>query len=259
MATPPMPSSEPNAIPVPSAEPQASISAVGRIVGMFFSPKPTFEDIVRKPTWILPFAIIVILSLGAVAALNQHFNWREYISQQMEKNPRTAQLSAEQKQQQIEGGAKYAPVFAYVSAVVFPLLGLLVISLILMGAYNLMAGAGVNFKASLAIVSHALIPAGIVSTLLFILVLFLKPVGMFDLENPVATNLASFLPEDSAKWLVALAKNIDLLEFWKLILLGIGFAAFNPKKLKGGKAFIIVVTLFLVYVTLRTGIAFIFS
>jgi len=251
------PTPEPQA--AASSEPQAAISPVGRVIGMFFSPKATFEDIVRKPSWILPAAIILILSLGAVGALNQHFNWREYMSQQLEKNPRTAQLPTEQKQQQIEVGSKYAPVIAYVSAVAFPILGLLVISLILMGAYNLMAGAGVNFTTSLAIVSHALLPASIVGTILFIIVLFLKPVGMFDLENPIASNLAAFLPEDSAKWLVTLGKNIDLFELWKLILLSIGFAAVNPKKLKGGKSFSIVISLFLIYVVVRVGIAFIFS
>jgi hypothetical protein len=252
----------PPSAPGPQAsapEPQASISPFGRVLGVFFSPKATFEDIVRKPSWILPASIILLLSLAGVAALNSHFNWREYMSQQMEKNPRTAQLSTEQKQQQIEGGAKIAPIAAYVSSLVLPVLGILVISLVLMAAYNLMAGAGVNFKTSLAIVTHSLVPAAIVGTFLFVLVLFLKPVGMFDLDNPVATNLAVFLPEDSAKWLMALAKNIDLIEFWKLLLLAIGFAAVNPRKLKGGKSFTIVVSVFLVYVVIRVCMAFVFS
>jgi hypothetical protein len=66
-------------------------------------------------------------------------------------------------------------------------------------------------------------------------------------------------PEDSAKWLMALGKNIDLLEFWKLILLGIGFGAVNPRKLKGAKPFIIAFGAFLVYIIVRVGLAFIFS
>jgi hypothetical protein len=256
MATmpPPAPGSQASA---PAA--QASISPFGRVVGMFFSPKATFEDIVRKPSWILPSAIILFFSLAGVTALNQHFNWREYMTQQMEKNSRSAQLSPEQKEKQIEGGVKYAPIAATVSALVFPILGILVISLLLMASYNLMAGAGVNFKTSLAIVAHSLVPAAVVGTFVFVLVLFLKPVGMFDLENPVATNLAVFLPEDSAKWLVALGKNIDLLEIWKLLLLAIGFAAVNPRKLKGGKSLTIVVSVFLVYVVVRVGLAFVFS
>jgi hypothetical protein len=246
-------------IPAPLAEPQAAISPVGRISGVFFSPQATFEDIVRKPSWILPTALILLFSLAAIIALNSHFSWRDYISQQIEKSPRAAQLSAEQKEKQVEMSAKFSPVFAYVFGLVLPICGLLVIALVLMGAYNIMAGAGTSFKTSLAIVSHAFVPAAIVGTILFITVLFLKPVGMFDLDNPVATNVAALLPDDASKWLVALGKNIDLLEFWKLLLLSIGFAAVYPKKLKGGKSFSIVLGAFLIYLVLRVGLAFAFS
>jgi hypothetical protein len=246
-------------VPSPVAEPQAAISPVGRIIGVFFSPKITFEDIVRKPNWLLPMALILLFSLIAVIALNSHFNWRDYISQQIEKSPRAAQLSADQKERQVEMSAKISPAFAYIFGLVLPICGLLVIALVLMGAFSIMAGAGTNFKTALAIVSHAVIPASIVGTILFITVLFLKPVGMFDLENPVATNVAALLPDDASKWLVALGKNIDVLELWKLILLSIGFAAVYPKKLKGGKAFSIVLGVFLIYLVLRVGIAFAFS
>jgi Yip1 domain len=252
-------STDPMAIPVPAPEPSAQISPVGRVIGMFFSPKPTFEDIVRKPTWVFPVVLILALSLIAVSALNLHFDWRSYVTQQMEKNPAAANLSADQKHQQVEAGAKYAPIFSFVFGLPVPILALLIISLILMGLYNLMAGAGASFKTSFSIVSHSILPATIVSTVLFVAVLLLKPVGTFDLDNPVATNLAAFLPEDSSKWLVALGKNIDLLEIWKILLIGIGFAAVNPRKLKGAKPFTIVFAAFLVYVILRVGIAFAFS
>jgi hypothetical protein len=245
--------------PVPAAEPQAGISPFGRIIGMFFSPTATFEDIVRKPSWILPTALIIVLGVAGVVALNSHFNWRDYMVQQIEKNPRAASLSADQKAQQVEGGAKFAPIIAYASGLVAPVVILLVVSLVLMLAYNLMAGAGAGFNTSFSIAAHAFVPAAILGTILFITVLFLKPIGSFDLDNPVATNLAIILPEESAKWLVALCKNIDILEFWKIFLLGIGFAAVNPKKLKGGKAFTIAFSVFVIYVVLRVGIAFVTS
>jgi hypothetical protein len=253
MATTPLPA------PAPEGQLQAKISPWGRIIGVFFSPKATFEDIVRVPTWVLPTVVILVLAVVGVVALNQHFDWRGYIAQQIEKSPKAASLSADQKQQQIDISAKYSPTFAYVFGVPLPLVGLLVIALVLMGAYNLMAGVGADFKTSFAIVTHAFVPASIVGTFLFLTVLFLKPIGSFDLENPVATNLAIFLPDDAAKWLVALCKNIDLIELWKLLLLAIGFAAVNPRKLKGAKSFTIVLSMFLIYVVLRTGIAFIFS
>jgi hypothetical protein len=51
----------------------------------------------------------------------------------------------------------------------------------------------------------------------------------------------------------------DIFAIWILILLAIGFAAVNPKKLSGGKAFSIVFGVFAVYVVIRTGFAYILS
>jgi hypothetical protein len=226
---------------------------------MFFSPKATLEDIVRKPSWIAPLALIVALSLIGVIALNSHFDWRSYIAQQMEKSPSTANMSAADKEQRIEGGAKMAPIFAYVFGLPAPIVVLLVVALALWGIYNLMTGAGASFAQSFAIVTHAWAPITVVGSIIFLLVLFIKPVGSFDLDNPVATNLAILLPEGAAKWLVNLCKNIDVFEFWKLILLGMGFAAVNPKKLKGAKSYTIVFSAFALWVLCRVAWGFISS
>jgi len=244
--------------PVPAAEPQAAISPLGRVVGVLFSPKATFEDIVRKPSWLLPVAIMVVLGTLTAISLNQRMNWREYVSQQIEKSPRASQLSPEQKQQQIEGGAKFAPISTYIFGAPAPVVILLIVALVMWGSYNLLGGANTNFKTSLGIVSHAFVPSYI-GTILLIVVLFLKPIGTVDLQNPVATNVAAFLPDDVPKWLDALCKNVDVFVIWILLLIAIGFAATSPKKLKGGKSFTIAVTVMAVYLVLRVGIAFIFS
>jgi hypothetical protein len=245
-------------VPAPDAQSQPGISPVGRVFGVFFSPKPTFEDIVRKPSWVLPFVLLTVFSIGVTFAINQRINWRQFMTQQIEKSPRSANMSAEQKEQQIEGGAKITPIFTWAVGVCGPIVFMLVVALVMWGAYNLLAGANTNFGTAFAITSHAAL-TGLVSSLLFILILYLKPYGTVDLENPVATNLAAFLPDDSAKWLVALLKSIDIFTFWTLILLAIGFAATNPKKLKGSKAFTIAFSVWAVYVVLRVGSAWIFS
>jgi hypothetical protein len=245
-------------IPAPEAQSQPAISSIGRVFGVFFSPKPTFEDIVRKPSWVLPFVLLTVFSIGVTFAINQRINWRQFMTQQIEKSPRSANMSAEQKEQQIEGGAKFTPVFTWAVGVCGPIIFMLVVALVMWGAYNLLGGANTNFGTAFAITSHAAL-TGLVSSLLFILILYLKPFGTVDLENPVATNLAAFLPEDSAKWLVALLKSIDIFTFWTLILLAIGFAVTNPKKLRGSKAFTIAFSVWAVYVVLRVGSAWIFS
>jgi Yip1-like protein len=244
--------------PIPAPEAQATVSSFGRIMGIFFSPKATFEDIVRKPSWVLPVLLSTIFSIAVSFSINQRMNWREFMSQQIEKSPRAAQLSAEQKQQQIEGGAKFTPAFTYAIGVCGPILATLIIGLVMWGAYSLIGGISTSFSTAFGITAHAFL-TGLVSSPLFILILYLKPFGTADLENPVAANLAAFLPDDAAKWLVALCKSFDIFVFWTLILLAIGFAAVNPKKLKGAKPFTIAFSVWGVYVLCRVGWAFIFS
>src|SRR3984893_15270682 len=195
-------------MPAPDAQSQPVISPIGRIVGVFFSPKATFEDIVRKPSWVLPVVLLTLLSIGVSFAINQRINWREFMSQQIEKSPRASQLSAEQKQQQIEGGAKFSPPFTYAIGVLGPILGVLIIGLVMWGAYSVLGGASTIFGTAFSITAHAFL-TGLVSSPLFILILYLKPYGTADLENPVAANLAALLPDESAKWLVALGKSVD--------------------------------------------------
>jgi len=245
-------------MPAPEAQSRPAISPVGRVFGVFFSPKATFEDIVRKPSWVLPVVLLTLLSVAVSTAINQRINWREFMSQQIEKSPQSANMSAEQKEQRIEGGAKFSPPFTYAIGLCGPIIFVLVTALAMWGAFNLLGGANTNFGTAFAITSHAAL-TGIVSSILFLLVLYLKPYGTVDLENPVATNLAAVLPDDAAKWLVALLKSFDIFTFWTLILLAIGFAATSPKKLRGSKAFTIAFSVWAVYVVCRVGSAWIFS
>ncbi len=246
------------AVPPAAPEAQASLSPFARVIGVFFSPGNAFEDIVRKPGWVLPLVLTTILSIGVSFSINQRINWREFMSQQIEKSPRSAQMSAEQKQQQIEGGAKFSPPFTYAIGLLGPIFFALIICLVMWGAYSLLGGISTNFGTAFGITAHAFL-TGLVSSPLFILILYLKPYGTADLENPVAANLAALLPDESAKWLVALCKSFDLFMFWTLILLATGFAAVNPKKLKGAKSFTIAFSVWAAYVLCRVGWAFIFS
>ncbi len=94
------------AVPPAAPEPQRQMSAISRVFGVLFSPQKTFEDIVRKPSWWLAIALLTILSIAVSVGINQRVNWREFMSQQIEKSPQGAQLSAEQKEQRIEGAPK---------------------------------------------------------------------------------------------------------------------------------------------------------
>ena len=130
--------------------------------------------------------------------------------------------------------------------------------MVLWGAYSLFAGVSPGFKTSLAIAAYASMTAWI-KTPLFLLIVFLKPPGTIDVENPIATNLASFLSPDIAKWLYALCKQIDVFTIWTLVLLAIGFAASNRRKLTTGKSMAIAFGVWAVFLLIVAGFTFVFS
>ncbi|MBS1841049.1 MAG: YIP1 family protein [Acidobacteria bacterium] len=245
-------------MPDPASEPQQSISGFGRIVGVFFSPGKTFADIAKRPSWILAVIVSTVVTLGAFAVMNQKVDWREVSAKKIEESPRAANLSAEQKQQQAEMGAKITPYILYASGLLIPILFAVIVGAVMLGAFNLLGGANTNFTTALSIVAHANL-VYVLSSILLVVILFLKPAGTIDVENPIATNLASFMADGTSKWLIALGKSVDIFTIWLLVLTGIGFAATNPRKLKTGSAIGIAFGVWLGFVVCRVGWAFIFS
>ena len=128
----------------------------------------------------------------------------------------------------------------------------------MMLAYNLLAGAGATFSQSFGNRAHTLLVA-IVSTPFFLLVLLLRPPGTVDLQNPVATNVAAFFRKSPPNGWIALCKSIDIFTIWILVLLAIGFAAVNPRKLKGSKSYVIAFSVWGALVVVKVLWAFIFS
>jgi len=243
--------------PVAAQDAPSPINHAGRLLGVFFSPKATFEDIARRPSWILPVVVMSILGLAVAFVMNQKIDWRDVAAKRIEESPRAANLSTDQKEQRIAMSAKFSPAFVYVFGVAWPVLQALIVGGVFLLAYNVIGGAGARFSASLGITAHAYYP-WILYSLLFILILYLKAPGTVDLDNPVATNVGAFLPESTPKALMSLGKSIDIFSVWTLLLISIGFAAVNPKKLKG-KAFSIAISVWVVWVGLKMAGAWIFS
>ena len=52
---------------------------------------------------------------------------------------------------------------------------------------------------------------------------------------------------------------MDLLAIWITVLIAIGFAAANARKLQGHRSYNIAFGVFLVYIVIRVGMTFIFS
>jgi hypothetical protein len=243
---------------IPTAEAPERVNPIARIFGVLFSPKVTFESIGRRPSWLLPTILLCAVSIGAVAAVSYRGVWLSYMRKQVEKSSRFEQLPPEQQQRILATQLRYAPMIGYVEGVVGPLLLVVVVSAIFLGAFNMGMGTKLGFATCLGVVSHAYVPT-LISGLLGILIIFLKDPATLDLQNVVASNVGAFMPDGTARWIVSLLGSVDVFSFWEMALLAIGFSAVAPKKLSIGKALGTIIFVWLVYVLLKVGITAAFS
>jgi len=250
------------ATPAITPEPTPQVSSVGRIFGVIFSPKPTFESIAQRPTWILPLILVCLVSVTVVFLFGQRVGWRGFMERQDQTNARLQKqmesMTPEKREKMLETQTKFASIFGYVGVVLGTFIGALLVAAVLLAAFNLIAGAKVGFTTSLGIVAHSWVP-GIIVGLLGILIIFLKDPSTVDIQHLLATNPGAFLSDDAPKWQESLLGSFDLFVFWYIILMSVGYSATNPKKISFGKALGTIVGVWLFYVIVKVGFAAAFS
>ncbi|HTV57718.1 MAG TPA: YIP1 family protein [Candidatus Baltobacteraceae bacterium] len=240
-----------------SSQPQ-EIGSFARLIGVLVNPRPTFESIVRRPTWVVPIALGCVLFITVVAIFSVRGGWPAFFERQDAKSSRFQQLSQQQQDDTLKTQIKIAPTFAYVEGVVVPILAAVVVAAVLLGVFNLSGSTSVNFNTALGIVAYAWTP-WLIHGLVSILILFLKDPSTVDLQNLVASNPGALLSDDAPKWLTSLLTSFDIFAVWTMILLAIGFSSANPKKLSFGKALSMVVAVWLFFVIAKVGLTSLFS
>jgi hypothetical protein len=242
----------------PSQVPETDSSSLARIWGVLFSPKATFQSIVRRPTWLLPMILLVLLALLVLGVFDQRGGWPPYLRRQLASNSRFQQLTTQQQQQQLAATLKYTPRIEYGAVAVALPVVIVIVAAVLLADFNLINGTQLKFKTSLSIVTYALVPGMIVS-LLSLLVLFLKDPATVDPQNIVIANASAFISPDSARWKVMLLSSFDIFSFWEMFLMAIGFGVAAPRKLTTGKAFASIFVIWLIWVALKVGATAAFS
>jgi hypothetical protein len=111
-----------------------------------------------------------------------------------------------------------------------------------------------------AVVCFAGLPM-VIKFLLSIVVVFLKNPDDFNLQNPLAFNIAAFMdPLTSSKFLYTFATAFDAFAIWVVILTAIGLsAAAGRKKLSFGGALFAVLIPWVVFIGFGATMASLFS
>jgi hypothetical protein len=246
----------PEADQIPEAA-AADIGPFARIAGVFFEPGKTFEDIGRRPSWLLPLALIVVSVLAFSITYGQHVGWEQVVRQQLENNPRAAQITPEQRGAAITQGVRLARIFSYLSVIAVPL-SYSVIAAVLLGI-TAMSSAALKFRQVFAVVCYASLPTVLLS-LLGIVTMFIKDPADFDIRNPLAFNLGAFLdPQSTSKFLYTLSTSLDLFSFWMIFLIATGLRAASRRNLSFGGALATVAVPWAIYVVGKAGLAGLFG
>lgn len=223
-----------------AVEPEpAGMGEFSRIVGVFFEPTKTFNDIANRPTWLVPMILVILAGIGFTMVLSQRVGWERVVHQQLDSSSRVQQLPADQREQAVATQMKFMPVGFYGGSVFAPPIMTVIVAAVLLGITAVMS-AGLRFKQVFAVVAWGGLPR-VISAILTVVVLFLKNPDDFNIRNPLAFNLGAFMDPNGPKFTYALATSIDLFTIWSILLLATGLKAAAGKKLSFTGALIAVV------------------
>lgn len=235
-------------------EEPAQMSEAATLGNIFFEPGNTFEDLRRKPRFILALLIMVV----AISAFTFMFfgklgedRMRRAMIEQMDKNPQVQSLSPEQKQRQIEMGTTISKYVRY-AIPLFVLVGFAIGGLLYWLGGKAMGGSG-NYLHGLSAYVYSSFPPVVISMLANIVVLLLKSADDIDLNASqrglVHANPGFFFEGKETPVLATILSTFDLFQIWGWILAAIGLH--KIMKISKGAAWGIVIILALLGVAYR--------
>jgi predicted anti-sigma-YlaC factor YlaD len=255
MATTPTPPVVSSTSPTP-APAQPPMSEGARIINTFIAPSKTFTDLRRSAMWWAPWILISIFSIAFMVTISKQIGFEQITRNQIAHSARADQfdkLPADQQARQVNFSVMILKVIAFANPAVV-LLFSLIMTVILWATFKVGFAADTTFGQAFAIGMYAGLP-GVLGAILGIISLFagVNPEG-FDINNPVATNLAYFLdPETTGKFVRGMASSLDLFIIWSIVLIGIGYSC--TSKVKRSTAIIVVACLYVFWKLITSGLA----
>jgi hypothetical protein len=239
-----------------SPTPEPALSQGARIIDTFIAPSKTFTDLRRSASWWAPFLLMIVVSTGFVYTAGQKIGFRKIMENQMQAQPkaqeRLEKLPADQREQQMETGAKVTSIISYAFPVITLIIWVIIATALFM-TFKFAAGADVTFGVSLAIVIYAALPLMVKTLLAWLSVVAGMSPDSFSFQNPVATNPGYFMTPSDNVFLYSLASGVDIFMIWTLALTAIGFTCVS--KVKTGTSFAIVFGWWALFTLIGAGFA----
>jgi hypothetical protein len=231
---------------------EKEMGVFSRILGVFTAPGETFASLDKKPTWLVPF-IIMIAAVTVMQVLTSDIAIRDRtqtVTARMEARGATPD-QIENAQNSMQKGAK----FGYVSAPIVILVMWLVMAGVLLFGGNIIMGGSSSFKKMLSLVSWSSL-IGIVAMLVMTPLILSKQTTV-----GVTTSLAAFLtpptPEAPPTALYRLLSKFDVFTVWQMILWTIGISVFYKFSVK--KSALLIGGIWILWIVISVALGGLFS
>jgi len=228
-------------------------SAFGRIVGAFVSPVRTFAAIAAKPTFLAPLVLWTALSFLVSQLVLTRTDWRAVIVDATAK--REPRLTEAQIDQAAETQKKFLWIYEVASVVVPAFLAAVTAGALYIGCQAF--GWELRFKQAFGVTAHAYLPAILASIALFAALWGRPTIDPQGLDDVLRTNPGFLVSRHADKTLHTLLGSLDLLSFWTMGLLVLGFSAATGAA--RSRVAILVGSLWFLYVFGKAGVGMLFS
>ena len=231
------------------------LSQVERVADVFVAPSKTFADIRRNASWWLPFLLLVIVTLASAVVIDRKVGFERVAENTVHQSPKQedalANLTPAQRADQFRKMA-VGYKFSVYGAFVFILVFVAIVALIYWATLNFGLGAQTTYGQNFALWMYASLPKLLTGLLAIVTLLFGGTAESYNMQNPVGTNPAYYMP-DTAPWLRAFLSFFDVFGLWQLVLLVIGVAVIA--RVSMGKAALVAVGWWVVGLVVSVGVA----
>ena len=219
-----------------SEEAAAPRNFFSRLIGVYFSPGETFVEMARAPRVLAPIiALILLFVISGVFASSRGLTWEKMALDQTQQQVASGRLSEEQAEQQRGGIRTMAPIMKFVMPILYAIIPIVTVFAFagLAKLWSMMLGIDNKYMPLVSVTTYSMLATYIVSTAIFVILLFIKPIDEFDMTNPIGSNLAALTAALGVEGLPSFVKGlfsyVDVFYIWKVALIAIGCAAVSHK------------------------------
>ena len=209
--------------PAVAAPPQDKPSnSFSRIIGVLFSPIQTFEEIARKPDFIVPIIVIVIVGLAAAIATVPRIDFEAQARQQIESQ-NLSPAQAEQAMKVMKVALSVTKGAQYVAPVI--IIGFLAVVALLYWLGSKMLGGVATYSHVFSVALYGFMPQVIKMLIKIPIVLTKHGLTQQTAETVVRSSPAFLVDFKDNPMLWAFLQRFDVFLLWSLVLMVIGLAA----------------------------------